>query len=165
MIDIDMRYVKVTPYLATPTILAMYTTKSGYYCSVATQYGTAHAESKSDPDKTFISFLFNESKFDYHLPKFTDAMDILNLVDQFCTEAVTKRFTQYNTRLVENVTESEMSVCILFASGYSKDEISKIRNIATHTVSTHVRNVYSKIKVNSVTQLRDYLYHCGVLKT
>jgi ATP/maltotriose-dependent transcriptional regulator MalT len=47
----------------------------------------------------------------------------------------------------------ETEVCLLVSQGLSNEKISHELNITTHTVKTHLRNIYSKSGLNNRTNL------------
>ena len=68
-----------------------------------------------------------------------------------------KRFRQDNeqetkhpdTAGMEPLTKREQEILQYVSHGYTAHEIGKKNNISIHTVNTHIRNIYSKLAVNT----------------
>lgn len=61
------------------------------------------------------------------------------------------------------VTASETEILRLIARGMSVKEIAAARNSSTHTVTTHKKNIFRKIEVNSVYEAVKYALRCGLV--
>ena len=55
------------------------------------------------------------------------------------------------------LTKTEKKIAKFLAEGLSRKEIASQNNISLHTVNTHVKNIYSKLGINKVSELRDKL--------
>lgn len=53
--------------------------------------------------------------------------------------------------LNEELTERQLKILKLVSQGYSSREIAKQLNISYYTVTTHIKNIYQKLEVNSRT--------------
>lgn len=49
----------------------------------------------------------------------------------------------------DNLTKTEKSVLQLVSKGYTSREIGSLNNVSYHTVTTHVKNIYRKLSINS----------------
>jgi len=65
------------------------------------------------------------------------------LIDRISTQAS----TQEKERV--ELTGKEKEVLTLLAKGFSRNEVAKLMNISVHTVSTHIKRIYTKLDVNS----------------
>lgn len=54
--------------------------------------------------------------------------------------------------LPETLTERQIKILKLVSQGFSSREISEKLNISYYTVTTHIKNIYSKLQVNSRTE-------------
>lgn len=61
------------------------------------------------------------------------------------------------------LTTREFEVLQKISKGFTSKEISEIENISYHTVTTHVRNIYKKLSVNSRTEALFEAYSMGLL--
>ncbi|NJK85198.1 MAG: response regulator transcription factor [Bacteroidales bacterium] len=52
-----------------------------------------------------------------------------------------------------NLTITEIEIVRLIAQGYTTKEIASVKYISFHTVMTHRKNIFRKLKVNSVSEL------------
>ena len=55
------------------------------------------------------------------------------------------------------LTKTEKKIAKFLTEGLSRKEIASQNNISLHTVNTHVKNIYSKLGINKVSELRDKL--------
>lgn len=69
-----------------------------------------------------------------------------------------------STSLEEPLSAREMNVLNQIAVGYSTNEIASRLNISTHTVTTHIRNVYQKLQVHSRSEAVFEGHRHGLLK-
>lgn len=53
--------------------------------------------------------------------------------------------------LKESLTERQIKILKLVSQGYSSKEIAEQLNISYYTVTTHIKNIYQKLEVNSRT--------------
>ncbi|MBB5179589.1 NarL family two-component system response regulator LiaR [Planomicrobium koreense] len=75
-------------------------------------------------------------------------------------EVMTKMMKQMRHSHVphEDLTDREMEILLLIASGYSNQEIADKLFIALKTVKTHVSNLLAKLEVHDRTQAAIYAY-------
>ncbi|MCG8484516.1 MAG: LuxR C-terminal-related transcriptional regulator, partial [Clostridia bacterium] len=52
-----------------------------------------------------------------------------------------------------NLTRRELEIVNLITKGYTNKEISNILYVSTHTVRTHVFNIFKKMDVNNRTAI------------
>jgi DNA-binding NarL/FixJ family response regulator len=77
-----------------------------------------------------------------------------------------KRFQQTqsaNIALPESLTERQVKILKLVSQGFSSREISEKLNISYYTVTTHIKNIYSKLQVNSRTEALHEAKKLGLL--
>ncbi|NOR89758.1 MAG: hypothetical protein GQ524_05845 [Anaerolineales bacterium] len=65
--------------------------------------------------------------------------------------------------LIEPLTEREMEVLRLLATHLSSTEIAGQLVIATSTVRSHIKNIYSKLRVHSRTEAVEKAREIGLL--
>ena len=68
-------------------------------------------------------------------------------------------------RLIEPLTERELSFLDCLARGVSNKEIARTLGVSENTVKFHLKNVYSKFAVRSRLQAINAAYQLGVLRT
>ncbi len=59
---------------------------------------------------------------------------------------------QQNTALPEALTERQIKILKLVSQGFSSKEIGEKLGISYYTVTTHIKNIYNKLQVNSRTE-------------
>lgn len=67
-------------------------------------------------------------------------------------------------RLIEPLTERELSFLDCLARGVSNKEIARTLCVSENTVKFHLKNVYSKFSVSSRLQAINAAYQLGVLR-
>ena len=63
-----------------------------------------------------------------------------------------------------SLSEREIEILKLVATGASNKEIAKTLYISANTVKVHLRNIFSKIGVESRTEAAMYVVNAGLLK-
>lgn len=53
----------------------------------------------------------------------------------------------------KGLTKTEKKIAAFLVKGFSRKQIAAENNTSLHTVNTHVKNIYSKLKVNKVSEL------------
>ena len=64
----------------------------------------------------------------------------------------------------EVLTERQTKILKLVSQGFSSREISEKLSISYHTVTTHIKNIYEKLQVNSRTEALHEAFKLGLLK-
>lgn len=59
---------------------------------------------------------------------------------------------QQNNLSPETLTEKQIQILKFVSQGFSSREIAEKLSLSYHTVTTHIRNIYSKLQVNSRTE-------------
>jgi len=70
-------------------------------------------------------------------------------------------FEQIHAMLMEHpcgLTSREAEICVLVAKGYSSEAIALNLNISQHTVATHRKRAYAKLRVSSKAELFAQIY-------
>lgn len=63
-----------------------------------------------------------------------------------------QRPTLSEVELTEALTERQIKILKFVSQGFSSKEISEKLNISYYTVTTHIKNIYNKLQVNSRTE-------------
>jgi DNA-binding NarL/FixJ family response regulator len=66
---------------------------------------------------------------------------------------------------MEPLTTREQEILNFVSYGYTAQEIGKKNDISIHTVNTHIRNIYSKLAVNSRAEAIMKAVRHGIIKT
>lgn len=72
--------------------------------------------------------------------------------------------TKQNLPSASGLSERELEVLQLIVQGYSSSRISNKLHISTHTVNSHRKNIFKKLKVKSPIQLVTYAVVNGLVK-
>lgn len=70
---------------------------------------------------------------------------------------------QQAVELPEALTERQVNILKLVSQGFSSKEISEKLDISYYTVTTHIKNIYSKLQVNSRTEALHEAMKLGLL--
>lgn len=68
------------------------------------------------------------------------------------------------TELTEVLTERQVKILKLVSQGFSSKEIGEKLDITYYTVTTHIKNIYNKLQVNSRTEALHEAIKLGLLK-
>jgi len=68
------------------------------------------------------------------------------------------------TELPEALTERQVKILKLVSQGFSSKEIGEKLDISYYTVTTHIKNIYNKLQVNSRTEALYEAVKLGLLK-
>jgi len=68
------------------------------------------------------------------------------------------------TPLPEVLTERQQRILKYISQGFSSQEIAEKLNIRYYTVTTHIKNIYSKLQVNSRTEALQEAHKLGLLE-
>lgn len=84
------------------------------------------------------------------------------------TPGVSQRILKYfedTSRIndVEKLTPRENEVLLMLSKGYSKPEISKMLDLSINTVSTHTKQIYSKLHINSRVEAVSKAIQMGII--
>ena len=104
--------------------------------------------------KNNIQGLFYKHDPSYIIPK--GISSILNGDLWYSRKTLTKCILENNSSsdvfdhtAARNLTSREREILFLMASGFRNKEVASELNISTHTVKTHIYNIYKKINVDS----------------
>jgi len=75
-----------------------------------------------------------------------------------------KPATSINNELPESLTERQLKILKLVSQGFSSKEIAQKLDISYYTVTTHIKNIYSKLQVNSRTEALHEAVKFGLLE-
>jgi DNA-binding NarL/FixJ family response regulator len=83
------------------------------------------------------------------------------VIDVMMESAENKRLVHENTSL----TGSEIEIVRLIAEGLTTKEIASRKHVSFHTIMTHRKNIFRKLKVNNASELVMYAIRNGVIDT
>ena len=66
-------------------------------------------------------------------------------------------------KLTESLTERQIKILKLISQGFSSNEIAEKLDISYYTVTTHIKNIYKKLQVNSRTEALHEAVKYGLL--
>lgn len=103
-----------------------------------------------------------------HSQKITDA--ILSMMDggapisPVIARLMLQKFKPQSTiALTESLTKRQIKILKLVSQGFSSREISEKLDISYYTVTTHIKNIYNKLQVNSRTEALHEAGRMGLL--
>lgn len=82
----------------------------------------------------------------------------------YCTQ--TKDLLEYSNKEESNkekLTATEIEILTAIALGKTAKEIAAERNASFHTITTHKKNIYRKLKINSFTEAYRYALRAGYI--
>lgn len=86
----------------------------------------------------------------------------------YCSEALDimlgnkPKQAQVESKKNSLLTATEREIVQLLAQGKSTKEIANFRNLSTHTVITHRKNIFRKLEVNTIHELTKYALKSGL---
>jgi len=83
------------------------------------------------------------------------------VIDILMDSAESKRTVLENTSL----TGSEIEIVRLIAEGMTTKEIASRKHVSFHTVMTHRKNIFRKLKVNNASELVMFAIRAGIIDT
>lgn len=69
-----------------------------------------------------------------------------------------------NTTCIVHLTKREQEILQKIAEGYSMENLAAIFEVSYHTINTHIKNIYTKMRVNSRTQAVWKAHQDGLIK-
>ena len=100
-----------------------------------------------------------------HTEEIVSALRLASVGEHFICHGITNILLS-NTRHSEalgELTETELKILKLTALGKSVKEIANERNSSCHTITTHKRNIFRKLGVNSSTEVTRYAIRAGLV--
>lgn len=88
--------------------------------------------------------------------------------DRFVCAAITDMImnsdkTHSNISDIEPLTQTEIEILKLMSHGKTTKEIAYERNSSFHTIMTHRKNIFRKLKVNNLHEARKYAMRAGLV--
>ncbi|MFL0805199.1 MAG: response regulator transcription factor [Agarilytica sp.] len=102
--------------------------------------------------------------------KITDAIDLMlaggSPISPLIARMMLQRFSQpkIEATLPEALTERQEKILQYVSQGFSSKEIGEKLDISYHTVTTHIKNIYGKLQVNSRTEAIFEAKRLGLIK-
>lgn len=106
-----------------------------------------------------IAFISKEAtENDYNLA-------LQNIIKQkkYTSPNYTEILLQQIEKEQQNLTQTETEVLIAIATGQTTKEIAEKRNLSTHTIVTHRKNIFRKIEVNNLHEATKYAIRAGLI--
>ncbi len=102
--------------------------------------------------------------------KITDAIDLMlsggSPISPLIARMMLQRFTQpkIEVSLPEALTHRQEKILQYVSQGFSSKEIAEKLSLSYHTVTTHIKNIYGKLQVNSRTEAIFEAKRLGLIK-
>ncbi len=102
--------------------------------------------------------------------KITDAIDLMlaggSPISPLIARMMLQRFSQpkIEVSLPEALTNRQEKILQYVSQGFSSKEIAEKLNLSYHTVTTHIKNIYGKLQVNSRTEAIFEAKRLGLIK-
>ena len=94
------------------------------------------------------------------------ALRLASVGERFVCHGITNMLfsNPHNSEALGELTETEIEILKLTALGKSVKEIANERNSSCHTITTHKRNIFRKLGVNSSTAVTRYAIRAGLVE-
>lgn len=111
-------------------------------------------------DRQF-SLLLKESRAD----EIRSALKFSTIGERFICQSITNMLLNSvpQSYTLEALTQTEVEVLKLTAQGKSVKEIAVERNSSTHTITTHKRNIFRKLNINTSYEATRYAMKAGLV--
>jgi two-component system, NarL family, response regulator LiaR len=118
------------------------------------------------------SFLYNASNFsvifkDSSKDEIQNALTLALKNERFICNRASNQLLGKHTQQIEKqenkLTASELEIIRLIAMGKTNKEIATERFSSVHTITTHRKNIFRKLNVNSVHEATKYALRAGIL--
>ncbi len=111
------------------------------------------------PERSYISQLIKAGA-DGCLLKSRGSLDLIEAVERIKTSRSyfdrIQDFAEKEEHPAVNLSDREIEIIRLMVSGLTSAEIAERLFLSEHTVKTHKKNIYRKIKINSATELTTF---------
>lgn len=93
------------------------------------------------------------------------ALKFSTIGERFLCQSITNLLLHFNAHpeSLESLTQTEVEVLKLTAQGKSVKEIAVERNSSTHTITTHKRNIFRKLSINTSYEATRYAMKVGLV--
>lgn len=111
-------------------------------------------------DRQF-SLLLKESRAD----EIRSALKFSTIGERFICQSITNMLLNSTPQsaTLEALTQTEVEILKLTAQGKSVKEIAVERNSSTHTITTHKRNIFRKLNINTSYEATRYAMKAGLV--
>jgi DNA-binding NarL/FixJ family response regulator len=106
--------------------------------------------------------------------KSSEKYDIVNAIralqnnkKYFCEEMldlIMVKKENLNNQEASKLTKSEIEIVKMIAQGQTTKEIANNKNLSFHTIITHRKNIFRKLKINNTSELVMYAFRTGIIE-
>ncbi len=102
---------------------------------------------------------------DSHADEIRSALKFSTIGERFICQSITNLLLNSSpqSESLEALTQTEVEVLKLTAQGKSVKEIAVERNSSTHTITTHKRNIFRKLNINTSYEATRYAMKAGLV--
>lgn len=102
---------------------------------------------------------------DSHSEEIRSALKFATIGERFICNSITSLLLSGNVHAesLESLTQTEIEVLKLTAQGMSVKEIANERNSSTHTITTHKKNIFRKLSINTSYEATRYAVKAGLV--
>lgn len=118
---------------------------------------------KKVTDKGIHNFIFKDCSREILLKAVHSALSNQKYFDQQVMEAFSKK--EQDEDMQGELTKAEKEVVKLIAQGFTTKEIASKKILSYHTIITHRKNIFRKLKIKSISELMMYAVKSGLIDT
>lgn len=115
-------------------------------------------------DTGVINLIFKDCERDTFMDALQAAIGKKRYFDEHVLDIILSRKNK-NINEVVDLTRTEKEIVRLIAQGLTTKEIASKRFLSVHTVITHRKNIFRKLKINKSSELLMYAVKTGILDT
>lgn len=118
---------------------------------------------KKVTDKGIRNFIFKDCSREVFGKAARSALTGHKYFDQHVMEAFSKN--EQDEDMQGELTKAEKEVVKLIAQGFTTKEIASKKFLSYHTIITHRKNIFRKLKIKSISELMMYAVKSGLIDT
>jgi DNA-binding NarL/FixJ family response regulator len=118
---------------------------------------------KKVTDKGIRNFIFKDCSKEVFINAVSSALNDQQYFDQRVMEALVRNEQDEDEQ--EELTKAEMEVVRLIAHGFTTKEIAAKKYLSYHTIITHRKNIFRKLKIKNISELMMYAVKSGIIDT
>lgn len=118
---------------------------------------------KKVTDKGIRNFIFKDCNGEIFVKALHSALSDQKYFDRHVMEAFSKH--EEDEHMQAELTKGEKEIVKLIAQGFTTKEIASKKFLSCHTIITHRKNIFRKLKIKSISELMMYAVKSGLIDT